>query len=229
MNIIAFDTASDFQNIVLQSATGIYESYSQTGFTHSENLLPEIDILCKKANISVKDIELIVCSKGPGSFTGLRIGISVAKGIAFGIGAGLVTVPTLEVYAFPYRYSSLQIIPVIDAKKQNFYTAMFYKGSRTSVDSDLSSKELSLQLFPSPGNTYLLTGPHASLLYQQLSQIFSPELFEHIILDTSNHVTYGNSLLELGLSYFNSFGSDPTDSGPTYLRKSEAEILSQNC
>ena len=77
MKILSIDTASDICGVsILDNNNLICNLDSNTGRTHSENLMPFIDLAFKKSNICLKDIDLLVCDKGPGSFTGIRIGIA---------------------------------------------------------------------------------------------------------------------------------------------------------
>ncbi len=82
MNILAFDTASSLLNIALSTDRGFFEINHSIGLTHSEHLLPSVDYLLKTAGSTASELDLIICTRGPGSFTGLRIGMATAKGMA---------------------------------------------------------------------------------------------------------------------------------------------------
>lgn len=93
--------------------------------THSERLLPAIDRALGEARITLDALGGIAVSIGPGSFTGLRIGLSTAKGLAYATGLPLVGVPTLEAMAWALPAARWQVCPVLDARKQEVYAALF--------------------------------------------------------------------------------------------------------
>lgn len=99
--------------------------------THSVRLMPAIDMLLRNAGINKSEINCIAISIGPGSFTGLRIGLATAKGLAMGLNVPLVGVPTLDALAWNVPYSTYQICTVLDARKKEVYTALFrYEGNK---------------------------------------------------------------------------------------------------
>lgn len=108
--------------------------------THSELLLPLLENALSSYGASVKDVELYAVSAGPGSFTGVRIGASTVKGLAFASNTPCVGVSSLEAIAkcHPYGY----VLPVMDARRDQFYTALFNNGARLSEDAALSVDEI---------------------------------------------------------------------------------------
>ena len=95
-------------------------------YTHSENLHVFIDEVLKLANKSIKDIEAVAISKGPGSFTGLRIGVSAAKGLCFSLDVPLISVSTLASLAIAINVKEGEfIIPLLDARRMEVYSAVF--------------------------------------------------------------------------------------------------------
>ena len=93
--------------------------------THSETLLPMIDALVKEVGVDKKEIEAIACASGPGSFTGLRIGCATAKGIGLAMGVPIVPVPTLMGLAFNCAVSDRLVVPLMDARRGQVYTAAY--------------------------------------------------------------------------------------------------------
>ena len=114
--------------------------------THSERLLPAVDRALGEARISLEALGGIAVSIGPGSFTGLRIGLSTAKGLAYATGLPLVGVPTLEAMAWTLPAARWQICPVLDARKQEVYAALFRHETdglrRITEDSALAPEDL---------------------------------------------------------------------------------------
>jgi tRNA threonylcarbamoyladenosine biosynthesis protein TsaB len=103
----------------------VCETILNVEVTHSERLLPAVDRALGEARITLEALGGIAVSIGPGSFTGLRIGLSTAKGLAYATGLPLVGVPTLEAMAWTLPAARWQICPVLDARKQEVYAALF--------------------------------------------------------------------------------------------------------
>src|SRR5262245_52075822 len=93
--------------------------------SHARTLLPLIDAALAAAGVGLRQLDLLAVSIGPGSFTGLRIGLSVAKGLALATGLPVVGVPTLEAYALHVGPRPGLICPVLDARKGEVYGAVF--------------------------------------------------------------------------------------------------------
>lgn len=110
---------------VMADASVIGEINTGDVGTHSSWLLGAIDTLLKSTGIGKKDIDLFAISTGPGSFTGIRIGVSVIKGLAHTLGRPVVPISTLEAMAMNIPYSAIDICPVLDARKKEVYAAVF--------------------------------------------------------------------------------------------------------
>lgn len=94
-------------------------------YSHAERLHCYIDDVISESNISFVDLDAIAVSKGPGSFTGLRIGVSAAKGLCFSLGIPLISVNTLESLAHQVKDEKHTIIPMLDARRMEVYSAVF--------------------------------------------------------------------------------------------------------
>jgi tRNA threonylcarbamoyladenosine biosynthesis protein TsaB len=99
--------------------------YSNTGLTHSQTLMPMVESALKSAGVDIKDVDLFAVSNGPGSFTGVRIGVSAVKGLAQPLNKKCVTVSTLEVIAKPFENTGCYAVAVMDARCNQVYTAQF--------------------------------------------------------------------------------------------------------
>ncbi len=119
---------------------------SDTTFTHSKTLLPMVDMAIKAANIEKKDIDLIAISKGPGSFTGLRIGAGVAKGLAIALKKDIVPVPTLEVLANRIPFANGIVCPIMNARRNQVYTAAYEPDFKNSGDSKYTNMKMVLPM-----------------------------------------------------------------------------------
>lgn len=103
------------------------------GYSHAEKLHVYIEEILNEANIKANQLDAIAVSKGPGSYTGLRIGVSAAKGLAFALGKPLISVSTLEALAHQVKAESGVIVPMLDARRLEVYSAIFssdYKMNR---------------------------------------------------------------------------------------------------
>jgi tRNA threonylcarbamoyladenosine biosynthesis protein TsaB len=126
IKVLAIDTAGETGSVALIENEQLLGEYIFSGArTYSEKLLSMIDRLLADHGCPVQNINLVAVSSGPGSFTGLRVGISTAQGIALAEGKNLMAVPTLEVIAYQACGHREQICPMIDVRGQEIYTALF--------------------------------------------------------------------------------------------------------
>lgn len=105
--------------------TIICKEIAEIGFSHAERLHVFINEVLAEAKIIYKDLEAIAVSKGPGSYTGLRIGVSAAKGLCFALDIPLISVDTLQVLASQANIENGVVIPMIDARRMEVYSAVF--------------------------------------------------------------------------------------------------------
>lgn len=105
--------------------TILCKEMAEAGYSHAEKLHVFIEECIKESNISFKDLSAIAVSQGPGSYTGLRIGVSAVKGLCFALDLPLIAVDTLQVLASKLSISEGVIIPMIDARRMEVYSAIF--------------------------------------------------------------------------------------------------------
>ncbi len=126
MLVLGIESSTMQGGVALVGETGLVAEYIlNVQVTHSERLLPAMDRLLADAGVGLDALDGLAVSIGPGSFTGLRIGLSTAKGLAYATGLPLVGVPTLEVLAWGVPYASVPVCPVLDARKQEVYAALY--------------------------------------------------------------------------------------------------------
>ncbi len=126
MNILAFDTASQAGSVaILKDDHIIAHTQLNIGLTHSEKLLPSIHHIVNISDFDIKSLDAIAITRGPGSFTGLRIGYSTGKGFAIGLKKPLIPVPTLDVLAANGAGFSGIIVPIMNARRGQVYTAIY--------------------------------------------------------------------------------------------------------
>lgn len=110
---------------IVKDGRVLSEGFVNIGLTHSQTLVPLVDRTLRGAGISLEELDAIAVSHGPGSFTGVRIGIATVKGLAFANGIPCVGVSTLEAIACGAAYSDGVLCPVMDARRDQVYNALF--------------------------------------------------------------------------------------------------------
>ena len=127
MKILSIDTSSKICSVaVLDNKNVLKEENLNNGLTHSESLMPLIEQILIDTNLALKDINLIVCDLGPGSFTGIRIGVATTKAFRDSLNIPTVGVSSLEALAYNLKTSNI-ICSLIDAKNENVYLEVFEK------------------------------------------------------------------------------------------------------
>lgn len=126
MLTLAIDTATKVCTVALCRERELLAEYTiNMGMTHSEGLLPQLEQLLARTGVEKKDIGLLAVSMGPGSFTGLRIGLATAEAMAYAWQCCLHGVDTLKALAYNVQLESIILSPVLDAQKGNFYQALY--------------------------------------------------------------------------------------------------------
>jgi tRNA threonylcarbamoyladenosine biosynthesis protein TsaB len=161
MKILAIDTTADVCSVALcDEVRLVAEMTVNTGNTHSQTLLPLVEQVLKITNTSIDDIELFACSTGPGSFTGVRIGVATVKGIAYGRNIPCASVSTLEALAYNLIGFDGIICPVMNARRSQVYNALFEcEGGnlkRLCDDRALAISELDEELGTTAKHLYLV-------------------------------------------------------------------------
>ena len=125
--ILNIETATKNCSVALakEGKTIICKEIAEEGYSHAERLHVFIEEIIKEAGINLNDLSAIAVSQGPGSYTGLRIGVSAAKGLCFALGIPLIAVDTLQVLASQVNVTEGLIIPMIDARRMEVYSAIF--------------------------------------------------------------------------------------------------------
>ena len=218
MNILAIDTSAlTATAAILSDDTLLGEISTTTKLTHSQTIMPMIDELLKKVNLDISDIDLFACSEGPGSFTGLRIGIGTIKGLAYGLGKPVVGVSTLAALAHNIAYTDLVISPIMDARRGQVYNALYhYNRGRLDCFSEpraLSVEELCSELTEKT----IFVGDGVKVHKDKISEL----LGEKAIFAPPQH-----QLQRAGSVAYAALGKVPCDAAELtaiYLRKPQAE------
>lgn len=151
----------------------VAQSYENSGLTHSRTLLPMAEELLKNCGVKLAEVDVIAVAAGPGSFTGLRIGVSAAKGLAWALDKPCAKVSSLEAMAWNVSALPGAICPVMDARRSQVYNALFSSDgervSRLTPDRAIGLNELAAEL-KAAGQTQILVGDGAGLCYNELTK-----------------------------------------------------------
>lgn len=180
MKVLALDTSAKAAGCaVYKDGALLAESFLNAGLTHSQTIMPMLDSMLTRASLDISEIGLFAVSVGPGSFTGLRIGIAAVKGMAMAGNIPCSAVSTLEALAFNLTSFNGIIAPVMDARRAQVYTALFKTEggalSRLSPDEAISIDELALKL-EAGTEPVILVGDGAVLCYERLNERFGSRL-----------------------------------------------------
>ena len=151
MLILAFESSARAASVALVRDGNLVSQYSQcSALTHSRTLLPMAEDMLKNAELRLQDVDLLAVAQGPGSFTGIRIGVSTVKGLAWALDKPCVGVSTLESMAWHGLAAGGLVCPVMDARRSQVYTALFEirdgRPQRLTEDRPIALEELASQL-----------------------------------------------------------------------------------
>ncbi|MDO4811692.1 MAG: tRNA (adenosine(37)-N6)-threonylcarbamoyltransferase complex dimerization subunit type 1 TsaB [Eubacteriales bacterium] len=175
MKILALETSAKSVSVAVWEDDKVLGSaYQNTGLTHSRTLMPLLDGMLTNSELTLNDMDLIAVAAGPGSFTGLRIGVSAAKGLAWAQDLPCCGVSTLDAMAQNVRHmDGCTVICAMDARRQQVYNALFHVHNgaleRMSPDRAISLEELVAEI-KNDGNDKIIVGDGARLCYTYLSE-----------------------------------------------------------
>ena len=171
MLILAFETSAKAASVALWEGKLLGESYQNTGLTHSQTLMVMAEDLMKQCGKAPADVTHVAVAAGPGSFTGVRIGVAAAKGFAWGREIPLCGVSTLQAMALTLGVWEGTVCCVMDARRNQVYNALFRAegGSITRIREDraISLEELGRELGGISGTIYLV-GDGSELTHRTL-------------------------------------------------------------
>ena len=224
MLILAFETSAKAASVALMDGERLLgESYQNTGLTHSQTLMTMAEDLIRNCGCTPGQIQAVAVAAGPGSFTGVRIGVAAAKGFAWGAEKPCCGVSTLEAMARNMGIHKGYVLPVMDARREQVYTATFYaqdgKLTRRTEDRAISLEELGEEIKNLSEDVFLV-GDGSILCYNTLKErapclVCPPEHRMH-------QRAAGVALVAAGMLASGEV-CDPGALAPNYLRLSQAE------
>ena len=219
MNILALDCAVTRISLAVKTENKFISATYDIGMRQSEILVPSIDELLKKADLTAADLNATCLTIGPGSFTGLRLGISALKAIELAYGVPVYGISSLETYAFAIKNFNLPLLSCIDANKDKFY-ARFTDGDKILLkddDYEVSTITEAVKDFES----ILVCGPDAAKLSEKLKSVYGDK--KYLVPQTRPETS--ESLIQITEELIEKKAEPLKDfDGPVYLRASEAEL-----
>ncbi|MBE6703566.1 MAG: tRNA (adenosine(37)-N6)-threonylcarbamoyltransferase complex dimerization subunit type 1 TsaB [Ruminococcaceae bacterium] len=222
MLILALDSTAVVASVALcRDETPVAAFTVKNGNTHSETLLPMVESVLKTAGYTVDDIDLFACSVGPGSFTGVRIGVATIKGLAFGKNKPCVAVSTLEALAENLVPQSGILCPVMNARRGQVYNALFrYENGelrRLCDDRAMAATELEAELL-AMGEPVIFSGDGVGEI-RRLCKEISPSRVSDQLVD-QNAVSVAKCAYR---AYLRGDTCADATLSPIYLRLPQAE------
>ena len=224
MLILAFETSAKAASVALtQDGILLGESYQNTGLTHSQTLMVMAEDLLKQCSKTVSDLDAVAVAEGPGSFTGVRIGVAAAKGLAWGAEIPCYGISTLEAMAVHLGIYEGYVCPCMDARRNQVYNALFYvnqgKIERIREDRAIALADLKTELEQLNAPIYLV-GDGSRLTHKTLSAEIP-----NLILPPEHRIhqrAVGVAILADAKAAAGESG-DGAALSPNYLRLSQAE------
>ncbi|UCH81793.1 MAG: tRNA (adenosine(37)-N6)-threonylcarbamoyltransferase complex dimerization subunit type 1 TsaB [Nitrospiraceae bacterium] len=224
MKILAIETATIAGSIALYDDTSgiVGEVRINVKIAHAERLMPSIQWLLDSSRVSIDEVDVFAVSIGPGSFTGLRIGLSTVKGFAFATEKPVIAVPTLDAFARTIPYCIYQICPVLDARKDEVFTGL-YRWEDNACKKIMPEKALSPErLIHEIKEQTLFTGDGIT----RYGDVIKEKCGDLALFPPPSKMSpSASTVAEIAYDKFNRGElSDPVSLTPFYIRKSEAEL-----
>ena len=224
MLILAFETSAKAASVALHDGQKLLgESYQNTGLTHSQTLMVMAEDVLKQCGKTAADVTTVAVAEGPGSFTGVRIGVAAAKGFAWGAELPCYGISTLEAMAESLGIYQGYVCPVMDARRAQVYNALFYvsQGTITRVTSDraIALADLGAEL-KNLSEPVFLVGDGSNLCYNTLL-----EEVPNLVLPPEHRMHQRAVGVALLAAKQAALGAAPggAELTPNYLRLSQAE------
>ncbi|MBE6354126.1 tRNA (adenosine(37)-N6)-threonylcarbamoyltransferase complex dimerization subunit type 1 TsaB [Treponema sp.] len=220
MNALAIDCAVSKITVAVKKENNLIKLTLDVGIKQSEKLLPAVDYVMKEAGLKPADLDYTACTSGPGTFTGLRLGMSTLKALNLSHNIPLYGIPSLEAYSWPYKRALETVLPLIEAKEDEYFCNFFVRGQKLREDEDLTVEEILKQIDAEAG--VLACGPGAKNFTERVNTDY-PMYSVHSFLPENDSC---ESLFEIAEKMIAEKKEPLSDyDGPLYVRKSEAEIV----
>ncbi len=198
------------------------------GWKHGEFLQTEIDAVLKDAGLASSELGAVICSHGPGSFTGLRTGLACAKGICAALNIDLIGVSSLDAIAWSHAHYKGLVISCLDAKKNRFYSRVYLQGRAITTALDLSLADIAtlarnLELQHKLAKPSLVVCPDKQEVLDAYGLLADSEQ-KHLLISDKGDDSWLAALAKLGQEKFLNKDFTQKDSGAVYVRNSEQDL-----
>jgi tRNA threonylcarbamoyladenosine biosynthesis protein TsaB len=222
--ILGIETATAQVGVAIGGHEGVLaQAHSARGRRHAENLTPAIDFVRRQARVDLSEISCVAVDLGPGLFTGLRVGVAAAKAIAHALQVPMIGVSSLDLLAFPVRYSTRRIVAVIDARRSELFYASYRQvpgGVQRLSDPVVGTADDLASELLADREEFLLVGDGALRYAESFEGLSKVELADQGLQWPS-----ASSLVQLAHAQaLREQWVKPWDLQPLYLRKPDAEI-----
>lgn len=221
MKILSVDSSSVTASVAItENGKILSEKFINNGLTHSQTLMPMVESTINDSGVSINDIDLFAITNGPGSFTGVRIGIASVKGMSDALNKKCVAVSTLEAIAEPLKNQDVIACAVMDARCNQVYTALFNNGNRLCEDKAILIDELGEEL-KQYDKKIVFIGDGSVLCYEKISE----NIQNCEVADENIRYVHGSSVGFIAEEKIKN-GDEPINSAdlvPFYLRLPQAE------
>jgi len=226
MLILGIDTSTLVGSVGLLNDNAVLGEFTlNIKRTHSERLLPALDTLLRETGVSLAEIDLISVAQGPGSFTGLRIGVTTANSLAQAAEKNIIGVTSLEVLADNLAYVQGLICPILDARKGEVYTCLHRTDGKGGQEQILSPSALTidrlLEIIHQENDDVYFTGDAVKVYEKYLQEKLGQR---YTSLPSSLLIPRGCVVARLGWQKWQKGKQENFPLQPLYLRKSEAEL-----
>lgn len=227
MPVLALETATLVSGVALATESSLLAEWKlETAKTHSELLLPHVEMLLQAAQVEKQELKAVAVSLGPGSFTGLRIGLATAKALAYALRIPLIGVPTLEALAYNCPVPGVLLSPFLDAQKGNVYQGRYHIENGRVVE----VQPPRVVAFQKALEELVADGEPAMALGEGVAWLQQPEYkaLQEALVPTPLSVAMPRAASVAALAWQRLQQGDSDEAmtlEPMYIRRSEAEVL----
>lgn len=220
MNALVIDSATNNLTIAAKKDDDSVSLSLNIAMKQSQKILPGIQTVLNELNLTPSELDYMALTSGPGTFTGLRLSFAALKAVSLSNNKPLYGIPSLDVYADPYCDFDGVVVSVLDAKKDQFFAAVYKNGNKIRADEDTTPQIIAE--FLKNEKSILICGPDALIFKDELLKIDSNLnliAFKEQALSTGSLFSMAELKMQKNEPPMNDYD------GPEYLRKSEAEIV----
>ena len=225
MNLLAIDASGIAGSVAyIKNGKLAGEYYFCDKLTHSQTIMPMLEHMKSLISINLDEVDAVAVTAGPGSFTGLRIGVTAAKTLALALDVPIVGVPTLDVIAGGVCFTEHFICPIMDARRNQVYTAVYQyqeEGLKRLTDHMAADINAHLEMLKSYEGKVIFMGDGVGIYKEQIQEALGGQALFAPCFCNLQHASVLGAMAER--LYAEGKGEDPSTFVPMYLRKSQAE------